>query len=43
MSLSEKVPQRSSIFDPFGRVEGLRSEKDRKNEPLYCFRSWKIV
>ncbi len=36
---SEKVPQRGQFFDLLRRIVGLRNEKDRKNGPLWSFRS----
>jgi len=36
---SEKVPKREQFFDLLRRIVGLRNEKDRKNGPLWCFRS----
>ena len=35
----EKVSQRGQFFDLLRRIAGLRNEKDRKNGPLWCFRS----
>jgi NSS family neurotransmitter:Na+ symporter len=36
---SEKVSQRGQYFDLLRHIVGLRNEKDRKNGPLWCFRS----
>ena len=39
---SEKVSQRGQFFDLLRRIVGLRNEKDRKNGPLWRFRSRNI-
>ena len=36
---SEKASQRGQFFDLLRRIVELRNEKDRKNGPLWCFRS----
>jgi len=36
---SEKVPEPGQFFDLLRRIVVLRNEKDRKNGPLWCFRS----
>ena len=36
---SEKVSQRGQFFDLLRRIVGLRNDKDRRNGPLWRFRS----